>query len=213
MILSFRRDRAGQMFSSQIRLLKQSDQGLHCFSFHLHLLEAFLCGKTTLLKYHNNQKKMTTIFFRCPKFLNFNCSCRWDLLKKQYCKNPKNLDTRKICFNYPKIYLWNYLIWIFRRVKRLNAEDGMANSVDPDQTAPLGAVWSGSTLFAQTCLSENLGKFCTFKSSFALLGSEAEAGRIKRTIGSRTETATDCPANAEEGQHISERNSEHQVKH
>ena len=32
-----------------------------------------------------------------------------------------------------------------------------ANSVDPDQTAPLGAVWSGSTLFAQTCLSENLG--------------------------------------------------------
>ena len=35
--------------------------------------------------------------------------------------------------------------------------DGMANSVDPDQTAPLGAVWSGSTLFAQACLSENLG--------------------------------------------------------
>ena len=33
---------------------------------------------------------------------------------------------------------------------------GMANSVDPDQTAPLGAVWSGSTLFAQICLSENL---------------------------------------------------------
>ena len=29
----------------------------------------------------------------------------------------------------------------------------MANSVDPD---PLGAVWSGSTLFAQTYLSENL---------------------------------------------------------
>ena len=45
--------------------------------------------------------------------------------------------------------------------------DGMANSagpdqialnsVDPDQTAPLGAVWSGSALFAQTYLSENLG--------------------------------------------------------
>ena len=35
----------------------------------------------------------------------------------------------------------------------------MANSVDPDQTAPWGAVWSGSTLFAQTCLSENLGSF------------------------------------------------------
>ena len=34
---------------------------------------------------------------------------------------------------------------------------GMANSVDPDQTAHLEAVWSVSTLFAQNCLSENLG--------------------------------------------------------
>ena len=34
---------------------------------------------------------------------------------------------------------------------------GIANSEDPDQTAPLGAVWSGSALFAQTYLSENLG--------------------------------------------------------
>ena len=33
----------------------------------------------------------------------------------------------------------------------------IAISVDPDQTAPGGAVWSGSALFAQTCLSENLG--------------------------------------------------------
>ena len=33
--------------------------------------------------------------------------------------------------------------------------DGMANSVDPDQTASLGvgAVWSGSTLFAHAYLS------------------------------------------------------------
>ena len=31
----------------------------------------------------------------------------------------------------------------------------IANSVDPDQTAPL--VWYGSALFAQTCLSKNLG--------------------------------------------------------
>ena len=42
-----------------------------------------------------------------------------------------------------------------------NDADGMANSVDPDQTAPqyapLGAVWSGSALFAHTYLSENLG--------------------------------------------------------
>ena len=35
--------------------------------------------------------------------------------------------------------------------------DGMANSADPDQTAPVGAVWSGSRLFAQAYLSEHLG--------------------------------------------------------
>ena len=38
-----------------------------------------------------------------------------------------------------------------------NDADGMANSVDPDQTAPLGAVWSGSALFAQAYLTKNLG--------------------------------------------------------
>ena len=43
------------------------------------------------------------------------------------------------------------------RVMRPKDADRMANSVDTDQTDPLGAVWSGSTLFAQTCLSENLG--------------------------------------------------------
>ena len=50
-----------------------------------------------------------------------------------------------------------------------NDADGMANSVDPDQSAPLGAVWSGSALFAQAYLSENLGSlryflavFCSF---------------------------------------------------
>ena len=34
-----------------------------------------------------------------------------------------------------------------------NNADGMANSVDPDQTALLEAFWSGSIQFAQTCLS------------------------------------------------------------
>ena len=32
----------------------------------------------------------------------------------------------------------------------------MANSVDPDQTAPSGAVWSASALFAYVILSETL---------------------------------------------------------
>ena len=43
--------------------------------------------------------------------------------------------------------------------------DGMANSVDPDQTVPLRAVWSGSALFAQAYLSENLGSLRYWKSS------------------------------------------------
>ena len=39
----------------------------------------------------------------------------------------------------------------------MHAKDagGMANGVDPDQTD--GAVWSGPIVFAQTCLSEDLG--------------------------------------------------------
>ena len=42
---------------------------------------------------------------------------------------------------------------LYHRVISLNEADGMANNVDPDQTA----VWSGSALFAQAYLSENLG--------------------------------------------------------
>ena len=48
-------------------------------------------------------------------------------------------------------------MWLYDRVLSPKDADGMANSVDPDQTAPLGAVWSGSALFAQAYLSENLG--------------------------------------------------------
>ena len=47
-----------------------------------------------------------------------------------------------------------------------NDADGMANSVDPDLTAPLGAVWSGSALFAQAYLSENLGSLRYFFTHF-----------------------------------------------
>ena len=55
-----------------------------------------------------------------------------------YRKAPKNLDTRKNYCNYLNIWL----IWIFHGVMHLNDADGMANSVEPDQTAPLGAVQS-----------------------------------------------------------------------
>ena len=50
-----------------------------------------------------------------------------------------------------------------------NDADGMPNSVDPDQTAPLGAVWSGSALFAQAYLSENLGSLRYIHNHFLLL--------------------------------------------
>ena len=70
-----------------------------------------------------------------------------------YCKFPKYLDTPKICCNPCKIWT----MWLYHRVMSPNDADGMANSVDPDQTASQGAVWSGSTLFAQVYLSENLG--------------------------------------------------------
>ena len=46
----------------------------------------------------------------------------------------------KICYRYGK----------YPKNSNTKASDKMtyANSVDPDQTAPEGAVWSGSTLFA-----------------------------------------------------------------
>ena len=70
-----------------------------------------------------------------------------------YRKFPKYLDTQTICCNHSKIWTMR----LYHRVMSPNDADGMANSVDPDQTAPLGAVWSGSALFAQAYLSENSG--------------------------------------------------------
>ena len=46
-------------------------------------------------------------------------------------------------------------MWLYHKEMSPKDADGMANSEDPDQRAR--AVWSGSTLFAQAHLSENLG--------------------------------------------------------
>ena len=58
---------------------------------------------------------------------------------------------------YPKIPqisdTQNLYVWFYLRVMRPKDAEEIANSVDPDQTA----VWSGSALFAQAYLSENLG--------------------------------------------------------
>ena len=71
----------------------------------------------------------------------------------KYRNVPKFSDTRKLCCNLPKIQIKRPNLRGFLQ----NDANGIANSEDPDQTAPLGAVGSGSALFAQTCLSENLG--------------------------------------------------------
>ena len=52
--------------------------------------------------------------------------------------------------------LKNYAVIILNFLQKKRSKQ-MANRADPDQTAPLlGAVWSGSTLFTQICLSKYL---------------------------------------------------------
>ena len=60
-------------------------------------------------------------------------SLRYFLL--DYHENPKNSDTKTIAVIIQKIPT----IWIYLRVMRPKDADGMANIVDPDQTAPLGS--------------------------------------------------------------------------
>ena len=65
---------------------------------------------------------------------------------RPYRKVPKFSDARKLCCNLPKIQTKRPNLRAFHQ-KHAN---GKANSEDPDQTAPLGAVRSGSALFAHT---------------------------------------------------------------
>ena len=53
MILSFWTDWSGQTVQTQIKLLveEQSDQGVHCLQFQLHLLGALLFNKAILFKF------------------------------------------------------------------------------------------------------------------------------------------------------------------
>ena len=76
----------------------------------------------------------------------------WPYWMAVYRKTPKNLDSWKFAVITLKVEQWFYL-----RAVRPKVAEGIANSVDPDQTALLGAIWSGSALFAQAYLSENLG--------------------------------------------------------
>ena len=75
------------------------------------------------------------------------------LADNDYRKVPKFSDRRDFAVIHLKFKQKRPILKIFYQ-KHAN---GIANSEDLDQTAPLGAVGSGSALFAQTYLSENLG--------------------------------------------------------
>ena len=53
MILNFRTDRSGQTVQTQIRLLleEQSDQGLHCLLFHLHVFDKIPSDLASLFEF------------------------------------------------------------------------------------------------------------------------------------------------------------------
>ena len=55
---------------------------------------------------------------------------------KGYRKFPKYSDTQKICCN----HLQSWTRWCFLRVMHPKDAEGIANSVDPDQTAP-SLIW------------------------------------------------------------------------
>ena len=73
--------------------------------------------------------------------------------ERHYLKDPKILDTRNIGRNLSEI--WK--MWLYHRVMCPKDAYGIAKSVEPYQTAPLGGGWSGSALCAQAYLSKNLG--------------------------------------------------------
>ena len=53
-----------------------------------------------------------------------------------YCKSPKFSDVRKLCCSLPKIQTKRPNLRVFSQ----KDANGIANSEDPDQIAPLGAV-------------------------------------------------------------------------
>ena len=58
------------------------------------------------------------------------------VLKCKYRKGPKFSDVRKFCCNLPTVQEKRPNLRVFHQ----KDADGIANSEDPDQTAPLGAV-------------------------------------------------------------------------
>ena len=80
---------------------------------------------------------------------------KWDWtwhFNTRYRKYSKNWDTWNNYHNCPTFGT----VGFYSAVLCSKDADRIPNRVDPDQTAPWGAVWSGSAMFAQTYLSQYL---------------------------------------------------------
>ena len=74
MILSFRTDRPGQTVQTQIRLLLESDQGLHCLPFRLHHLDSY-----SMVEPHSSNFRVITI-----NILGVRIFRKFTVIKKYY---------------------------------------------------------------------------------------------------------------------------------
>ena len=82
MILSFRIDLSEQTVQTQIRLLleEQSDQGLHCLPFCLHLLDTFLYGKVAWFRIYCTKESVSGVrIFKI--FTNFQISVTYNFVE------------------------------------------------------------------------------------------------------------------------------------
>ena len=113
-----------------------------------HMLWVLIWIALILMRTHNIcfYGGLTKIILQLSSNTLLICSTVYDMSTK-YCKFPKYSDTQKICCNHPQ----SWTRWRLLRVMHPKDAEGIANSV--------GAVWSGSALFAKTCLSENLGNY------------------------------------------------------
>ena len=99
-------------------------------------------------------KKLSERYFYACCIFSHNLKQRQNVFAsgcvENYRKNSKIWDTSKNCHNCPK----NRKVWCNIALMHPKDADGMANSIDPDQTASSVAVWSWSALFPETYLSQ-----------------------------------------------------------
>ena len=90
-------------------------------------------------------QRYTCVFLVMSVQFIWSASGDQELKSQNTVKILKFRTPKKIWCNHPK----SWTRWLFLRIMHPKDAAGIANSV--------GAVWSGSALFAQTCLSVNLG--------------------------------------------------------